>query len=69
VAFVPDIGKDVNIVMKYVSVDSHPREDHSFNIRQIMQGFLPDTVVDSAPYAYQVHQSDSLHASISIIIA
>ena len=54
VVFLPDIGSDlVDIVMKYVQLDSHPREDHPSNIRSLVQTSLPETVIDSAPYYFQ----------------
>jgi len=55
VIFTPDIGKDIeNVVLRFVQLDSHPREDHPHNIRNLIQAFLPeDAVVDSAPYSFQ----------------
>eukprot|EP01038_Epipyxis_sp_PR26KG_P006582 gene6582-9048_t len=54
VIFAPDIGVDIqDLILRYAQVDSHPREDHSFNIRNLVQSFIPTAVVDSAPYAYQ----------------
>lgn len=55
VMFVPDIGKDIrDLELRYIQLDSHPREDHPYNIRHIFQSFLPnDAVVDSAPYSFQ----------------
>lgn len=55
VIFTPDIGKDIdNVVLRYVQLDSHPREDHPHNIRNLIEAFLPaDAVVDSAPYSFQ----------------
>lgn len=53
VFLLPVLGQDVSALLKYVQIDSHPRDDHSFNLRQIMKSCLPDTVIDSAPYSYQ----------------
>lgn len=53
VFLLPILGQDINTTLKYVQIDAHPREDHSFNLRQIMKSCLPETVVDAAPYAYQ----------------
>lgn len=54
VIFIPDIGSDVkDTVMKFVQLDSHPREDHPSNIRSLVHSSLPDAVVDSAPYYFQ----------------
>ena len=39
--------------MRYVQVDSHPREDHPFNIKQLVKAFIPSAVVDYAPYSFQ----------------
>ena len=54
----PDVGEDARgIKLRFVQLDSHPREDHSYNLRQLMEGFsqshAPATKVDSAPYNYQ----------------
>jgi hypothetical protein len=62
VAFVPVVGMDMqHVPRRYVQLDSHPREDHPFNIRSMMQTALPDTVVDSAAYNFQ-KASTWLHA-------
>ena len=54
IAFLPDIGTNLNNVrMQYVQLDSHPRENHPFNMRQLMQSSSKDTVVESAPYYFQ----------------
>jgi hypothetical protein len=54
VIFAPDMGKEIsNMTLRWAQVDSHPREDHPFNMRSLMSAFLPDTVVDSAPYSFQ----------------
>lgn len=54
VIFAPDMGKEIsNMTLRWAQVDSHPREDHPFNMRSLMSAFLPDTVVDSAPYGFQ----------------
>jgi hypothetical protein len=49
----PDIGKDIQTEMRYVQLDSHPREDHPQNIKHMVKAFIPEAVVDSAPYAFQ----------------
>lgn len=54
VFFTPEVGKEVSFFRKYVQLDSHPREDHSYNIRQMVSSFSPTTVIDSAPYSYQL---------------
>lgn len=56
VIFAPDMGKDItNLTLRYVQLDSHPREDHPFNLRGLVQAFMSSdgAVVDSAPYAFQ----------------
>lgn len=54
VFFVPNVGMDASrMARRYVQLDSHPREDHSHNIRQLVAAFSPETVVDSAAYSYQ----------------
>jgi len=54
IIFAPFMGKDIhNLTLRYVQIDSHPREDHPFNIRSLIASFLPDTVVDSAPYSFE----------------
>jgi hypothetical protein len=54
IAFMPNMGVDMlHVPRRYVQLDSHPREDHPFNIRSMMQAVLPDTVVDSAAYSFQ----------------
>jgi len=54
IIFIPFMGKDIhNLTLRYVQIDSHPREDHPFNIRSLITSFLPDTVVDSAPYSFE----------------
>jgi hypothetical protein len=66
---VPNVGEDVDDVkLRFVQVDSHPREDHSFNTRQLLESFSqagsssnsegssqsnPRVHVDAAPYSYQ----------------
>ena len=47
VIFAPDMGKDVTFVRRFAQIDSHPREDHAFNIRQIVSAFLPDVIYRS----------------------
>jgi hypothetical protein len=50
----PKIGKDIiDIERKFVSLDSHPREEHSFNLRQFMKNLSPETIIDDASYSYQ----------------
>ena len=54
IIFAPDMGKEIrNMTLRWAQVDSHPREDHPFNIRSLITAFLPDAVVDSAPYSFQ----------------
>jgi len=54
VAFVSSMGKDVhNLTLRYVQIDSHTREDHPFNIRQLLHAFTPNIEVISAPYSFQ----------------
>jgi hypothetical protein len=54
VLFVPDMGRDVsNVTLRWVQLDAHPREDHPFNVRQLVHAFAPDATVDAAPYAFQ----------------
>lgn len=54
VIFAPNMGKDIsNLILRYVQIDSHPREDHPFNIRSLVSAFLPNTTVASAPYSFQ----------------
>ena len=62
VIFVPQMGRDVhNVTMRFVQVDSHTREDHPHNIRQLVQAFSPDIEVISAPYHFQ-KAADWFHA-------
>lgn len=54
VLFIPDMGMDVkNVILRYVQLDSHPREDHPHNIRNLVSAMIPDAVVDAAPYSFQ----------------
>jgi hypothetical protein len=54
VAFLPQMGKDLtNVTLRYVQLDAHPREDHPFNIRNLITASVPDAVVESAPYSFQ----------------
>jgi hypothetical protein len=54
VIFAPAMGRDVrNVTMRYVQLDSHTREDHPFNIRELINAFYPDIEVLSAPYSFQ----------------
>lgn len=53
---VPNVGEDAsNVKLRFVQLDSHPREDHSYNLRHLMEKFSskPSVKVDSAPYNYQ----------------
>jgi hypothetical protein len=62
VVFAPDVGKDVDdMELRYVQIDSHPREDHPRNIRNILPKFIPDAVVDEAPYEFR-KSPDWFHA-------
>lgn len=54
VIFAPDMGKEIkDMTLRWAQIDSHPREDHPFNVRSLITAFLPDAVVDSAPYSFQ----------------
>lgn len=53
IIFLPDMGKDVSMQMRYVQLDSHTREDHPRNLRSLVKAFLPETDVQKAPYAFQ----------------
>jgi hypothetical protein len=54
VIFFPEMGKDVNnVILRFVDIDSHPREDHSFNARSLINAFIPSVVIDKALYNYQ----------------
>jgi len=54
VFFIPELGKDIESVLwRYVQLDGHPREDHSFNLRNLVSKLSPATIIDRAPYAYQ----------------
>lgn len=54
IIFLPELGKDIaNMTMRYVQLDSHPREDHPFNIRNLITSFSSDTIVDDASYHFQ----------------
>lgn len=54
VIFAPDMGKEIrDMTLRWAQVDSHPREDHPFNMRSLITAFLPDAIVDSAPYSFQ----------------
>jgi len=56
VIFTPDMGKDIsNLTLRYVQLDSHPREDHPYNLRGLVETFMSTdgAVVDSAPYSFQ----------------
>ena len=48
------MGRDVeNLVMRYVQMDSHPREDHPTNIKNMVKAFIPNATVTEAPYYFQ----------------
>ena len=51
---IPTIGKDFDTILRYVQVDSHTRQDHSFNTRNLVTNNEPNTIVDSVPYNYQL---------------
>jgi hypothetical protein len=52
IIFLPELGKDIsNMTMRYVQLDSHPREDHPFNIRNLIRSFSSDTIIDDASYS------------------
>ena len=54
VLFAPDMGKDVNMVRRFAQVDSHPREDHPYNLREIFRAYLGEnSEIDSAKYYFQ----------------
>lgn len=54
IVFAPDMGLNVNLLRRYAQIDSHPREDHPFNMREIFRAFLPDDVkIESAAYSFQ----------------
>lgn len=51
---IPEIGKDIECVkMRFVQLDSHPREDHPHNLRQRVTSLSPNTIIDAAPYSFQ----------------
>lgn len=50
----PGIGKDVqHPIIRFVSLDGHPRQDYPFNLRQWYQKQSPETVIDDAKYSFQ----------------
>ena len=54
VIFAPDMGKDVNLVRRFAQIDSHPREDHPYNLREIFRAYLGDeATIDSCKYNFQ----------------
>lgn len=54
VLFAPDMGKDVNMVRRFAQIDSHPREDHPYNLREIFRAYLGEgATIDSAKYYFQ----------------
>eukprot|EP01031_Cornospumella_fuschlensis_P041508 gene41508-50653_t len=53
VFMIPNIGDDASCELRYVQIDSHPREDHPANLRRLVSAFSPSTIVDAAPYSYQ----------------
>ena len=62
VIFAPDMGKDIsNTTLRWAQIDSHPREDHPFNMRSLITAFLPDATVESAAYSFQ-KAPDWLHS-------
>lgn len=52
-----NVGKDIpgsNLLLRFVQLDSHPREDHPHNLRQLVSAFSDDQIiVDQAPYSFQ----------------
>lgn len=50
----PQVGKDIeHFTTRFVQVDSHPREDRPFNIRQRFRELFPTTTIDRAGYSWQ----------------
>lgn len=52
IIFAPDIGKDVSCKLRFIELDSHPREDHPSNVRNLVSAFT-GAIVDSAAYSFQ----------------
>lgn len=52
-----NVGKDISgskLLLRFVQLDSHPREDHPYNLRQLVSAFSEDQIiVDQAPYSFQ----------------
>jgi hypothetical protein len=48
-----DMGRDVDVTLRYVQIDGHPREDHPANLRSLLAAFAPDATVVDAAYAFQ----------------
>ena len=54
IVFCPDMGKNVNLIRRFAQIDSHPREDHPYNIREIFRAFLgEEAVIETAAYSFQ----------------
>ena len=55
VIFVPNIGENIkDVSLRFVQVDSHPREDHPHNIRNMVESFSGgEAIVEKAPYSFQ----------------
>jgi hypothetical protein len=53
IAFLPEVGEDISCNHRFVQIDSHPREDHPYNIRQLITALSPSTVIDSAAYNFR----------------
>ncbi len=51
--FLPEVGKDIDCELRYAQIDSHPRDDHPHNLRQLVASLAPYTVINSAPYSFQ----------------
>jgi hypothetical protein len=54
IAILPNIGKDITTILRFIQLDSHPRQDYSYNTRSLMISSDNDIVIDSAPYSYQL---------------
>ena len=55
VLMIPNMGDDAkDVSLRFVQLDSHPREDHPHNIREMVKGFSGgEAVIDAAPYSFQ----------------
>jgi hypothetical protein len=55
VLFIPKMGEDAKgVPLRFVQIDSHPREDHPHNIRHMVESFSGgESIVDTAPYGFQ----------------